>query len=251
MHTLVHQANEKRRYIHFHYTKQTQRKINKLVSDFPGPDPAAPAPAEWLYLLDATDIKLRLPNGSWGFRASHHVAAKLHTRLRFSPGSEVLPDAIVCTSAPVSDRDSDVLKHLVTAKKGTYIMDCGYVKYTRFAEWDTQGIFFVARLYANQTLQATDIRETRGEANILEDAKVNVPTSDQGTRQLRRVTYRYTGRKGEEKKAIVLTNRWDLQAHEVAELYRKRWRIETFFNDFKNRMNGAHLHTSNPQGVYN
>ena len=130
-------------------------------------------------------------------------------------------------------------------------MDRGYVKYTRFAEWDPQGIFFVARLYANQMLKATETRETSGEANVLEDANVDVPTSDKGTRQLRRVTYRYTGRKGEEKKAIMLTHRWDLRAHEVAELYRRRWRIETFFNDFKNRMNGAHLHTSNPQGVHN
>ena len=232
-------------------TEVLRQIYTELVTDMPGLELLATPSAESLYLLDSTQIKLRLPSGKWGFRAKGQLAVKLHTRLRFSPGGEVLPDAIVCTTAAVADRDSEVLQALVTESPGTYIMDRGYVRHARFAQWDVQGIRFVARLYANQKLQAERVREIVGEPQVSEDAEVDVADEGGASRRLRRVTYTYTGRKGQEKKVIVLTNRWDLRASEVAELYRKRWRIETFFNDFKNRMNGAKLHTSHSRGVCN
>ena len=232
-------------------TEMLRQIYTDLVTDMPELTPPTSGSAESLYLLDSTEIKLHLPRGKWGFRAEGHLAVKLHTRLRFSPGGEVFPDAIVCTSASVADRDSEVLRALVTDQAGTYIMDRGYVNYARFAQWNEQGIRFVARLYANQKLPTRKLRTLVDETAVKEDAEVDVANEPGENQTLRRVTYTYTGRNGQKKTVIVLTNRWDLRACEVAELYRKRWRIETFFNDFKHRMNGAKLHTSHPRGVYN
>lgn len=236
-------------------TEWLQQLYTELVADLPEANPSLltglKKPQETLYLVDSSAIKLRFPNGKWGILSGGHCAAKLHTRLRFSPGGEVLPDALVCTSASVTDRDEEVLSHLVTPRDGTYVFDRGYVNYARFVDWNDSGIRFVARLYANQKLKTLSLRETSGEAKILEDAVVEVAGTDGQPRALRRVTYRYFGRKEHESTVVVLTNRWDVSASEVAELYRKRWRIETFFNDFKNRMNGAKMHTSNPRGVSN
>ena len=46
-----------------------------------------------------------------------------------------------------------------------------------------------------------------------------------------------------------MTNNFDLEAYEVAKLYRKRWEIEVFFRFIKQQLNFSHLINRNLNGV--
>ena len=59
----------------------------------------------------------------------------------------------------------------------------------------------------------------------------------------------FTDEEGKEYR--VVTNRWDLKAEEVPELYRHRWIIELFFKWMKQHLRLVKLQSTQPQGIWN
>ena len=49
----------------------------------------------------------------------------------------------------------------------------------------------------------------------------------------------------------VVTNRWDISAFEVSEIYRYRWKIELFFKWMKQHLKVVNLHNHKPEAVWN
>jgi len=96
------------------------------------------------------------------------------------------------------------------------------------------GAWFVTRLKSNSCYAV--IKEQTASGPILADQIIRL-SSPQGQacypKLLRRVHYRdpETG-----KEYVFLTNRLDLSALEVAELYRRRWQVELFFKWIKQNL---------------
>jgi len=185
-----------------------------------------------VYALDATLIELCLSVFPWARFRTTVGAVKLHTLLDLR-GS--IPSVIHITPGRVNE--ITILDHLVVEPGAIYLMDRGYVDFTRFRRFTEAGAFFVTRAKTNHQL-----------------ARVYSHLVDRATGVRSDHTVRLTGRRGsanypmhlrrvrvydaEQARALTfLTNAFDPPAATIAALYKRRWQIELFFKWIK-----QHLH---------
>jgi IS4 transposase len=119
-----------------------------------------------------------------------------------------------------------------------YVMDRGYVDYARLAHLAARGAFFVIRAINSmrfERLESTALDDMAIQAGVQADdvGHLTRPTSRQRYAQpLRRVTLQdELGRE-----LVLLTNQFELGAHTVAALYKKRWQVELFFKWIKQHL---------------
>lgn len=134
------------------------------------------------------------------------------------------PDQAVITNAVHHDRGQ--LEVLVDDKACMYVFDRGYLDYERFDRMTDEGYFFVFRLRKNAVVRVLDTFSLPEESNVLSDDMVVIgSTQNRSENVFRRLKLLDT--KGNE--LTLLTNRFDLNADEIGEIYRPRWAIELFF----------------------
>ena len=115
------------------------------------------------------------------------------------------------------------------------VFDKAYNKYSAFAKWNTQNIFFVTRLKNNakeELVEEYDLDDATPN-EILRDAKIKLKYKEDAIEkevELRLVSY-FDAEKN--RCFYFLTNLFDLKPQEVADLYKKRWRVELLFKKIK------------------
>jgi len=187
--------------------------------------------AHTVYALDATIIDLCLTLFPWApYRSTQH-AVKLHTLLDLRG-----PIPTVVHITPAREHDVNFLDTLSPEAGAFYLMDRGYVDFTRLYRFTTAGAFFVTRAKANLCLTRRLSQPTDAASGIRSDQLV-VPTHARSREaypaRLRRVHYvdPDTG-----KRLVFLTNNVLLPALTIAHLYRARWQVELFFKWIKQHL---------------
>ncbi len=191
--------------------------------------------------LDSTFIKLCLSLSPWAkYRLkpnAENISAgiKIHTAIDLAGD---IPEFIVI-KAGSEKINHDLLvarQHFHFPKGSTLVFDRGYWKAAYFQELTSQGIFFVTRLAKRCTFRVHKSLPTNRTQGIICDQEVyfkgrRVKKTFQG--KLRRISFREpdTG-----KKLIFITNRFDLSAEIICDLYKARWRIELFFKCLKQNL---------------
>ena len=131
-------------------------------------------------------------------------------------------------------------------KGETGVMDRGYQSHDHFDQWQTAEKFFVCRIRENT--HKTVIRENaiNPDSIVFYDQIVILGTKgiNQTEKELRLVGYRIDG-----KDFWVATNRYDLTSEEVAQIYKLRWNIETFFGWWKRHLKMYHLIARSEYGL--
>lgn len=131
-------------------------------------------------------------------------------------------------------------------KGETGVMDRGYQSHEHFDQWQADEKYFVCRIRENT--HKTVIREdaVKSDSIVFYDQIVLLGTKgvNQTEKELRLVGYRIDG-----KDYWVATNRYDLTAEEVAEVYKLRWNIETFFGWWKRHLKVYHLIARSEYGL--
>ena len=131
-------------------------------------------------------------------------------------------------------------------KGETGVMDRGYQSHDHFDQWQAAEKFFVCRIRENT--HKTVIRENavNPDSIVSYDSVVLLGTkgTNQTEKELRLVGYRVDG-----KDYWIATNRYDLTAEEVAEVYKLRWNIETFFGWWKRHLKVYHLIARSQYGL--
>ena len=191
-----------------------------------------------MFAVDSSTIKLTMNSFDWARHRRSKAAAKLH--LTFDLGNRLPSFAIVEDAAHHdSVRAAELTAHL---KRGDIAVadraytDCGFMN-----GLDERGVWFVTRQKRN--MKMTVVKELRPPAaatpekktQILKDeivvpAKESTAAKYGGT--LRRVTA-VVEIQGQMKEMMFLTNNLKWSARTVAEIYRDRWGIETFFKELK------------------
>lgn len=199
-----------------------------------------------LNILDSTHIKLPENLSNWAYVTKGWTVVKMHTRLVVVSVNTAFPDKIVPSTGNVSDYEgSDVL---VEESDATYVMDRGYASYKRMKDWLERGILYVVRIKSEAKVTIIEKMEHKGNSSILIDAKVQVGDSKNKINEpLRLVEYI------DEKQHVyrIVTNRWDLDASQIVDIYRHRWAIETFFKWIKQHLRLVKVWSTKPRGIWN
>jgi hypothetical protein len=184
-----------------------------------------------VYALDASTIDLCLSMFPWAKFRQAKGAVKLHTLLNLQ-GS--IPEFILISDGKL--HDVNVLDYLVPSPGAYYVMDRGYLDFTRLYDLHQAKAYFVTRAKSNFKFKRRYSREVDKSTGVQCDQTVLLETyySFQGYPEpLRRIRY-YDENLG--KRLVFLTNDFQLPATTIAALYKSRWQIELFFKWIKQHL---------------
>jgi hypothetical protein len=192
-----------------------------------------------VYALDATLIDLCLSVFPWARFRHGRAAVKLHTLLDLRGA---IPTVIHITPGHV--HEVKLLDMLVLEPGAIYIMDRGYIDFTRFRHMTEAGAFFVTRARANTQLTRVYSHPVVPHTGVRSDHTVRLTGRKGGAyypQHLRRVRF---DDPDHAHTLTFLTNAFDPPALTIAALYKRRWHIELFFKWIK-----QHLHIKSFYGT--
>jgi hypothetical protein len=184
-----------------------------------------------VYALDSTTIDLCLSLFDWAPFRSTKAAVKLHTLLDLR-GS-------IPTFLHISDgklHDVNVLDILPIEAGAFYVMDRGYVDFTRLYAMHQAGAFFVTRAKQGMDARRVYSSPTQRSIGVICDQRVMLNgfySAKAYPEHLRRVRFKDP----ESGKTLVfLTNNTVLPALTITALYKGRWQVELFFKWIKQHL---------------
>lgn len=182
-------------------------------------------------ILDSTLIRLCLKYFDWAEYRKSVGAIKVHTLFDLE---SLCPEKIFMTSGKPHD---SLLINVMGFEPGhTYLFDRGYVNYDVYDQMCEKGIYFITRLKKNAAMEVLEeYKLPEGDHNILSDCKVLLGQKNGNTimENPLRLIIVYNDN---EHCVCILTNRFDLTAVEITNLYRYRWQIEEFFKWIKQHL---------------
>lgn len=177
-----------------------------------------------LKIIDSSTLPLNLTNHKWAEFRQTKSGVKLHLRLVFMEKGLSYPGQAVITNAVHHDRGQ--LEVLVDDKACMYVFDRGYLDYERFDRMTDDGYLFASRLRKNAVVRVLETFSLPADSNVLSDEMVAIGTTQNRSENVFR-KLKLFDTKGNE--LTLLTNRFDLDADEIAEIYKSRWAIiQTF-----------------------
>ena len=184
-----------------------------------------------VYALDATTIDLCLSLFPWAPFRSSKAAIRLHTLLDLRGN---IPAFIHITNGKT--HEVNVLDTLSFEAGAFYVMDRGYLDFSRLFRLHQSGAFFVTR--AKHGMNAHRVYSMKVDRNtgIICDQRIVLDgfyISQDYPEQLRRIRFKdpETG-----KTLVFLTNNTALPALTIASLYKSRWQVELFFKWIKQHL---------------
>jgi len=184
-----------------------------------------------LLSMDATTVSLCVTMFDWAHFQRAKGAVKLHLVLDHDG---YLPRYAVITTGK---KHEITVARQMTFEPGTILVfDQGYTDEAWWKRLSKDKVYFVSRLRADLKYEVLGEREIPASLSgkILRDEDILLPgwrqVGKEGLRGLRRIEVWI-----EEKQEVMvlITNHPRLAASTIAEVYRKRWEIETFFKSLK------------------
>lgn len=199
-----------------------------------------------LKIIDSSTLPLNLTNHQWAEFRTTKSGVKLHLRLVFMEKGHSYPDQAILSNAIEHDRNH--LEIFIDDKECMYVFDRGYLDYERFDRMTDDGYFFSTRLRKNAVIRYLETFELPTDSSVLSDEMVVIGTTQNRSENVFRLI-KVLDSKGNELQ--LLTNRFDLSADEIAELYKSRWAIELFFKWMKQHLNIKKFYGYSEQAVHN
>lgn len=183
-----------------------------------------------LLSLDASTIDLCAAMFDWARFRRTKGAVKLHLLLDHDGH---LPRYAVITDGKTSD--IEVARSLELPSGSIVVFDRGYNDYLWFTELTLINVGFVTRMKRTSLYEVIESRTPQGKG-VVRDEIITIKTKheevDERPVRLRRIEF--VDANGKE--YIFLTNRLDLAAATIAEIYHQRWKIELFFKAIKQNL---------------
>jgi len=184
-----------------------------------------------VYALDSTTIDLCLSVFWWAEFRKTKGGIKLHTLYDIRTS---VPSFLYISEASL--HDVNVLDYIPYEPRSFYVVDKAYIDFLRLYKIHNLGAYFVTRAKNNLRFKRMYSRPVDKTKGILYDQIGKLETyysKKDYPDKLRRVKY-YD--KENKKTLVFLTNNMDLEATEIAYLYKKRWEVELFFKWMKQHL---------------
>ena len=184
-----------------------------------------------VYALDSTTIDLCLSVFWWAEFRKHKGGIKLHTLYDVKTS---IPSFLYITSAKV--HDVNILDIIPYEAGSFYVVDKGYTDFHRLHKVHTQGSFFVTRAKENIRFKRMYSRKVDKTTGVQSDqiGKLETYKSKKEYPDKLRLIKFYD--QEHDKNFVFITNNTDLEAFEIALLYKKRWEVELFFKWMKQHL---------------
>ena len=186
-----------------------------------------------IFMLDSTIISVCIKVFDWAKYKKEKGAIKLHTLLDYDG---CMPKYVYMTEGKRAD-----VKHanyMLMPSGSVIVADRGYIDFKMLYRWMKEKIIFVIRLKdAIKYEQVEEFALPEGkDQHIIKDEKIKLTgndTKDLYPDYLRRVVvYSET----EKSDVEIITNNFSWTASTIAELYKQRWQVETFFKELKQHL---------------
>ena len=184
-----------------------------------------------VYAFDSTTIDLCLSLFPWAFFRKRKGAIKLHTLLDLRGA---IPTFIHITEGKT--HDVRILDILPLEPGSFYILDRGYLDYSRLYTLHQGRTFFVTRAKSNLQSRRLRSRAVDKTMDLTSDQTIvltGLKSKIEYPEPLRRV--RFYDREND-RHLIFLTNNFLLPALTIAKLYKLRWQVELFFRWIKQNL---------------
>lgn len=197
-----------------------------------------------VYALDSTTIELCMSLFPWAAYKKRQRAIKLHTLLDLRGN---IPAFLRISTGKGSDLQA--LDQLIIEPGAFYVLDRGYLEFSRLYRFTQAGAFFVTRARKDFRFRRRQSRPPNKAAGIICDQSVELVwyyTRRDYPATLRRVRFvdPQTGRQ-----LVFLTNNFTLAASTIAALYRQRWQVELFFKWIKQYLRIKSFYGTSPNAV--
>lgn len=210
------------------------RRATQLYDD-PSNDPDFP---ELVYALDASLIHLSLKLFPWAYWSRSCASAlKLHALITLKGN---LPAWAAITEA--SFPELKMLDHIPLQPGAFYVMDRGYLDFTRLIRLHQAGTFFVVRSKRHVRFHVVASRLLDKSQGLRCDQTIRLNSSwskQNYPLRLRRIRFRDPM---QNRSFVFLTNNFDLPPELVCELYQRRWQVELFFKWIKQHLRIHHFY---------
>jgi len=184
-----------------------------------------------VYALDATTIDLCLSIFPWAHFREAKGAVRLHTLLDLRGN---IPSFIHISDGKL--HEVNVLDIIPLEAGAFYIMDRGFLDFSRLHAITRASAFFVIRAKSNLKSRRLYSHPVDKSTGVVCDQSIllTVPKSvEDYPDKLRRVRY-YDAETN--KTLLFLTNNFILPAFTIAQLYKQRWQVELFFKWIKQHL---------------
>jgi Transposase DDE domain/Domain of unknown function (DUF4372) len=199
---------------------------------------------EPLYAMDSTTISLCLNLFTWAYFRSTKAAVKAHTVLDLRGA---IPVFIAITTGDIPD--NQLLGAIRLPAHATVVLDRGYVDFTRLYALAQNKLRFVVRAKGNLHYRRVQSRRVDASTGLRADDTiwlVNKKSRRAYPRRLRQIEF-YDALNDVE--LVLLTNRFDLPALTIAQIYKERWKIELFFKWLKQNLTLEHFFGNSENAV--
>jgi len=186
---------------------------------------------ETVYALDASTIDLCLSLFPWAKFRNTKAAIKLHTLLDLRGN---IPTFIAITDGKV--HDVNVLDMLLLEAGAIYVMDRGYLDFSRLYAIEQGKGFFVTRLKSNTQFERIYSHPVDKATGVQCDQTIVLSgfySKKAYPDKLRRIKFIDQEK---QKRFDFLTNQFNLSSLIIADLYRHRWKVELFFKWIKQHL---------------
>jgi IS4 transposase len=195
-------------------------------------------------IVDSSTITLCLQKYGWAKHVRKKAGVKLHLRLVFVNEDFVYPEKAVITPAKPDDRKQ--MAALIDEEGATYVFDRDYADYHKFDLFCDADIGFTTRLRRKAIYEIVEELPVVEGSPILRDTKIILGNPQ---KRMKNVLRRIEATDSQGNSIVILTNRFDVTAEEMGELYRNRWQIELFFKYIKQHLKMTQFYGTTEKAV--
>jgi hypothetical protein len=184
-----------------------------------------------IFVLDSTTISVSIILMEWAQGKYTRGAVKMHVLLNLR-GS--IPAFIHITDGKY--HDINALDEIEVVYNAIYVMDKAYGDFKRLFKLHRAGAFFVVRPKENLKFKAVLSRKVDKSTGLRCDQSIRLlvfKSNKHYPEKIRRIKY-YD--RDKDMTLVFLTNNFDLDALDIATIYKNRWQIEVFFRWIKQNL---------------